>query len=638
MHSKTLAFELEKTMKENHLNLLETLNSNEDLKKLSRSEMEQLAKEIREFLVAKVSKTGGHLAPNLGVVEITLALHRVFDSPRDSFIWDVGHQVYVHKILTGRRDDFSTLRQKDGLSGFPKPQESEHDIIHAGHSSTSLSVAAGIAQAKRLEGNKSATIAVIGDGSFTAGMVYEALNTLSHQKLPVIIILNDNGMSISENVGGISNYFDHIRTSRPYLRFKNKFQRLLEKIPGVGCMMKKSLYGIKESIKEGIIPGKFFQDLGISYYGPYNGHHLEDLEKLFSEFKNIDKPILIHLHTIKGKGFLPSESDPTSYHGIGPVCSDDDSIPLQKSGISYSKVFGEKMLKLSEKDEKICAITAAMSTGTGLCDFSHTYPNRFYDVGIAEQHAVTFSAGLAIRGFKPVVAIYSTFLQRAYDQVMHDVGIGNYGVLFCLDRAGLVPGDGETHQGIFDIAFLRTVPNMSILLPSTKSELEMMMEESLSRLSSPIAIRYPKEIASDPKNIPPLEWGEGALYEEGKDVILVSCGALLENCLSAREELKSEKTDAAVFNLRFAKPSSEKTLKFLSSDSRPVLFIEEGIEKGGIAESLAFEILKKNQKKKIRVLAVPDEFPPVGTRDELLKKYGFSARNIKNVALNLINS
>lgn len=622
--------------------ILENINNPEDLKKVNEEDLPLLAQEIREFLIDNVTRTGGHLSSNLGVVELTIALHRVFNSPKDDIIWDVGHQAYVHKILTGRHDQFTKLRQQGGLSGYPDPKESPYDVIHAGHSSTSLSVAAGIAQAKKLNGDPSRTIAVIGDGSFTAGMVYEALNTLSHQKLPVIIILNDNGMSISPNVGGISHYFNHLRTSHSYLRFKRRFEFILGKMPGIGNPIKRLLYNLKEAIKEAFIPGRFFQDMGIHYYGPYKGHEVNDIIELLEEFKSSDVPVLLHVVTQKGKGYEPSEADPTRYHGVkGVAINGDGSIPLKKEGKSYSQLMGETLARKGAEDDKIIAVTAAMESGTGLKYFAKEFPGRVVDVGIAEQHAVVFGLGMSLKGYKPVVAIYSTFLQRGYDQLMHDVGISQGKVLFCIDRAGLVPEDGPTHQGVFDIAYLRTIPNMTVMMPASAEELVMMMDYGFDRSEGPAAIRYPKDVAEDFSGYDPTAFpivpGEGVRVREGKDLIVVSTGVLLKSALEAASALEKDNISVEVYNLRFAKPISIKIVEYLAKDSIPVLILEEGVYNGGVSQYLRSEILNICPKK-VEIVALPDEFPSIGTRDSLLTHYQLTTPEIVAKIMSLINN
>ncbi len=613
--------------------MLEKINYPEDLKKLNLKDLNLLAEDIREFLIDKVTKTGGHLSPNLGIVELTIALHYCFDGLKDSIIWDVGHQAYVHKILTGRKDRFDSLRQANGLSGYPNPLESDYDVFHAGHSSTSISLATGLAKAKVLAGDDSYTIAVIGDGAFTGGLVYEAINTIAHENLPVIIILNDNGMSISQNVGGISKYLYKLQEIKSYLHLKWAFERILrKKLSKFGDGLVKFLYRIKESVKMLSIKRNFFEDLGIAYVGPMDGHNIKVLINTFEEVKQTKKPILIHVITKKGKGYTPSEENPGKYHGIsGVALNGDSSIPLKAEGPSYSEIFGKKLIELAKKDDKIFAITAAMKSGTGLTEFANLFPERFSDVGITEDHAVLYACGLQKKGFKPVVAIYSTFLQRAYDELIHDVGIGKYKILFCIDRGGLVLDDGETHQGIFDISYLRGIPNFKVLLPATKTELEMMMEFALKNLNGPIAIRYPKDVAIDLAEYNPLDYpieiGKGVMVKEGKDLIIISTGALLKEALKASELLKG-KIDVGVYNLRFAKPLEDKILSLF--DKKPILIIEEGIENGGIASYLENRLLSLNPSRKVEKITLKDEFPPIGKREDLLNLYSLTGEKIKS--------
>lgn len=608
--------------------LLERISSPEDLKSLSLAELNTLATEIRSFLIDSVSKTGGHLASNLGVVELTLAIHRAFHLPEDTLIWDVGHQCYVHKILTGRREKFSTLRQKGGLKGFPDPKESFYDAVHAGHSSTSLSIAAGIARAKRLQGDHSETVVVIGDGAFTAGLVYEALNQIAYESLPVIIILNDNGMSISENVGGIASYFDKLFQSSAYFRAKKLLEDVKRRWRWTGFFVG-ILYHTKEWIKRQLwrIVGRkrnFFEDLNICYYGPLDGHNLKGLLKTFEGIKGLDKPVLVHVRTIKGKDYQPSEENPERYHGISApkVCAPGE-IPTE--GRSFSEIFGDTLVSLAACEPRLFAITAAMESGTGLSEFASLYPERFADVGIAEQHAVTFAFGLALRGFIPVVAIYSTFLQRAFDQLVHDIGISRAHVVFVLDRAGLVPGDGETHQGIFDIAYLSMIPGMMVMAPATGRELQMMIEYAVKEVSGPVAIRYPKAIAHEWDGYEPAKYpldGKPVLCREGGEVLLVGVGALLGEAFEVADALAKEGYGVSVLNLRYIKPIHTITYDILSRYKR-VYVLEEGIARGGIGEHLRAVVGQK-----VEVLAVADHYPEVGTREELLKEEGLTREEI----------
>ncbi|OHD57331.1 MAG: 1-deoxy-D-xylulose-5-phosphate synthase [Spirochaetes bacterium GWF1_51_8] len=624
--------------------MLDDIQSPQDLKKLNIDELKTLCGEIRGFLIETVKRTGGHLSPNLGVVELTVALHYVFDTPEDDIIWDVGHQCYVHKILTGRRARFDTLRSFGGLSGYPNPRESCYDPVHTGHSSTSLSIASGMARAKELKHDKSHTLAVIGDGSFTGGLVFEALNTISHQKLPVIAVLNDNGMTISESVGGITRYFNKLRTSEGYVRFKRKVEFGVAKMPGIGGAIQRFLYRTKEFIKNLFIPENLFRDMGMLYYGPFDGHNLKELIHVFTSIKHtVDRPVILHIKTQKGKGYEPSENDPSSFHGIAGVSiNGDGSIPLEEHGKSYSAIFGEEMCALAEKDENIHAITAAMSTGTGLTEFAARFPGRLTDVGIAEQHAVDYAMGLSIKGLKPVVAIYSTFLQRAYDQLIHDIGIANSKVIFCIDRAGLVPGDGETHQGVFDISFIRSIPNFRLMLPATGEELRMMLRFAYENWDGPIALRYPRdsvnEIAGYKPEDHPLAWGESCRVREGKDALIVSTGTLLREAVKAAKHLEKENNiSVEIVNLRFAKPINRNRIEEFSKGKRPVLIIEEGIKTGGVAEYLTCEISRLNPGKKVACVAVPDEFPPIGSREKLLLHYGLTYARIADKIRSLLS-
>jgi 1-deoxy-D-xylulose-5-phosphate synthase len=623
--------------------LMEEIQSPQDLKILSLEQLTALCGEIRAFLIESVQQTGGHLSPNLGVVEITVALHYVFDAPHDDILWDVGHQCYVHKILTGRAGKFGTLRGWGGLSGYPNPKESPYDTCHAGHSSTSLSIASGIARAKQLNGEKSHTIAVIGDGSFTGGLVFEALNTISHQNLPVITLLNDNGMTISESVGGITRYFNKLRTSESYVRFKRRVEFGVAKMPGIGGAIRRFLFRLKEFIKNIFVPENLFRDMGMLYYGPFDGHNLKEIIGVFTSIKHtVDRPVILHIKTQKGRGFEPSENDPGKFHGItGISVNGDGSIPLPEHGKSYSALFGETVLELADKDPAIHVITAAMTTGTGLSEFAEKYPERHTDVGIAEQHAVDYAMGMSLKGFKPVVAIYSTFLQRGYDQLVHDIGIGRGRVLFCIDRAGLVPGDGETHQGIFDIAYLRMIPNFRVLLPATGKELRMMIEYALEKWDGPYAIRYPKDVANEiagyrPEEHPLIE-GDSVKVHEGKDILIISMGTMLRDTLKAVKILeKEENISAEIVNLRFAKPINKNRIKDFAEGKRPILIIEEGIKEGGVSEHLAYEIREMSQKKEVHVLAIPDEFPAIGTREKLLQHYGLTYGKIADTIKSLL--
>ncbi|MCX7883261.1 MAG: 1-deoxy-D-xylulose-5-phosphate synthase [Brevinematales bacterium] len=610
---------------------LEKISSPEDLRDLSLPELYDLAQEIRDFLIESVSRTGGHLASNLGVVELTIALHRVFRFPQDTLIWDVGHQSYVHKILTGRRERFSHLRQKGGLKGFPDPKESVYDVVHTGHSSTSLSIAAGIARAKRLQGDTSETVVVIGDGAFTAGLVYEALNQIAYESLPVIILLNDNGMSISENVGGIASYFEKLFQSSAYFRAKKLLEDVKRRWRWTGFFVG-LLYHTKEWIKRQVwkLLGRkrnFFEDLNICYYGPLDGHNLKTLLKTLEGVRGLEKPILVHVRTIKGKDHQPSEENPERYHGVSApkVCAPGEIVT---EGRSFSDIFGDTMVSLAGCEPRLFAITAAMESGTGLTQFASLYPERFADVGIAEQHAVTFALGLALRGFVPVVAIYSTFLQRGFDQLVHDIGISGAHVVFALDRAGLVPGDGETHQGIFDIAYLSMIPGIMVLAPATGRELQMMLEYAIKEVKGPVAIRYPKAIAHEWEGYDPTRYpldGRPVLCREGGDSILVAVGPLLGLALEVATILEKEQKALAVLNLRYIKPIHTITYDILLRYKR-VYVLEEGILRGGVGEHLKAMIGQQ-----VDIYAVRDHFPEVGTREELLEEEGLTKEKILTI-------
>ena len=608
--------------------ILSMVNTPSDLKKLSLSEMSLLSEEIRTFLIDNVSKTGGHLAPNLGVVELTIALHYVFDSPSDAFIWDVGHQSYVHKILTGRKDKFPTLRKKNGMSGYPSPAESEHDIVHAGHSSTSVSLGVGIATAKKINADESATVAIIGDGSFTSGMVYEALNDASWREVPLLIILNDNKMSISENVGGIAKHLNILRTNKMYLSLKREVSGVLSHNL-VGRWIHEMLFAIKLSIKKRFFSRQnIFENLGVRYLGPFDGHNLSQLITLFEEVKNHKTTLLLHILTQKGRGSEDALKDPINYHGVS---AKDDSIPLNpKKGKSWSNVFGDAVCALAEKDKDIVVLTAAMREGTGLLNYSKKFSNRFIDVGIAEQHAVTCATGLAIQGKKPIVAIYSTFLQRAFDQVLHDVAIAEYPVIFCLDRSGLVPGDGKTHQGVFDIAYLRIIPKMIIMSPLTEFELQLMLQQALI-WKKPVVIRYPKDIApiwdQAPKD---LILGQGVELVEGDDGVIVIFGSLLEEALMTQTLLKNHQKNYAIYHLRFAKPINDSVIDYLNTKKNIVL-LEEGVATGGIGEYLQNKIDKNTS---LLIKNVGDQFPSTDTREGLLLDFGFEAKSLVQEILN----
>lgn len=545
-----------------------------DLKKLTFDQMERLAQEIRSYLLEVVSRTGGHLAPNLGVVELSIALHYVFNSPQDKIIWDVGHQSYVHKILTGRREELKTLRQFKGLSGFPKRSESVHDCFETGHSSTSISAALGFALARDLKQEKNSVIAVIGDGALTGGMAYEALNHAGQLGTRLIVILNDNEMSITRNVGAMSGYLSRLRTDPLYHRSKEDVREVLQRIPNIGPKMFKAAERFKDSVKYLLVSGMLFEELGFTYLGPIDGHNLRILNQVLERARLLPGPVLLHVKTIKGKGYPPAEKQPNKFHGIGPFDLKTGKTRPRRVP-TFTEVFGKAVIKIAEDHPELVAITAAMSEGTGLCEFSRRYPRRFFDVGIAEQHAVTMAAGLAQTGCLPVVAIYSTFLQRAYDQIVHDVALQNLHIIFALDRAGIVGEDGETHQGVFDLSYLRHIPRMTVMAPRDQSELVAMLKSSL-KYSGPIAIRYPR--GSGPQEevdyrLPVLPFGRGELLREGEDLVILAVGPLVYQALEAAEQLSMKGKEAAVINCRFVKPLDEELILEWSNRTKKVITI-----------------------------------------------------------------
>ena len=591
----------------------------EDLKTMSPDELNLLSYSIRDFLIENISKTGGHLASNLGVVELTIALHRVFDSPEDKIIWDVGHQSF-HKILTGRAGDFDTLRKLDGLSGFPKRKESPHDIYDTGHSSTSISAAAGIAAGRDLKGDKYDVIAVIGDGSMTGGLAFEALNNLGMSKSRVIVILNDNGMSISRNIGGLSEHLGKLRTSEGYLNAKASIKKSIEKIPGIGASLRGSIAKAKDRVKYAIISGGvIFEELGFTYLGPADGHDIDDLIEVLEHAKHVNGPVLVHVITKKGKGYRQAEIYPDRFHGTGPF-NTETGHELSPSKVTYSEVFGRKILELADRDDKITAISAAMCDATGLGGFAVKYPKRFFDVGIAEGHGVTFAAGLACAGFKPVVAIYSSFLQRAYDEILEDVCLQQLPVIFALDRAGIVGADGETHHGIFDISYLSTAPGMTILTPASGKQLEEMLEYAAS-LGSPAAVRYPRGAAAVEPSIKEGFTGKNIRISSGRDVDILACGTTYADGRKAVEILRDAGIDAGLVNIGIVKPGE---YGFLKDDAgiRNKLYVtlEDNTLNGGFGEIFKAE----NDDLHVLSLGWPDKFIEHGSTAELKERYGLT--------------
>ena len=607
------------------------VNTPDDIKKLSKEELPILCNEIRDFLIRNVSKGGGHLASNLGVVELTVALHRVFNSPKDKILWDVGHQSYVHKILTGRKDKFNTIRQYGGLSGFPKRSESPHDILETGHASTSISAALGMKVGENKDHDNDKIIVVIGDGALTAGLALEGLNSAGLLKKNLIIILNDNSMSISRNVGAIARHLARLKATRSYLTFRSWYDNTVESIPIIGDKLLSATYRAKNAVKAYLKQENIFTDLGYDYFGPLDGHNLDDLIKTFYNVRNINAPILIHINTIKGKGYLPAEKNPTFFHGLSPVESSESS----GNALTWSKVFGRYLLEKAKDDPDIVAITAAMKDGTGLLDFSEKFPDRFFDVGIAEQHAVTFASGLALSRRKPVVAIYSTFAQRAVDQIIHDVAIPHLPVIVALDRAGIVPGDGETHQGVFDIPLLRSIPGLTITAPADSGELASLMDYGFL-IKGPFIIRYPKGACPNPllSETEPVVPGRGVFIKNNNaPVLLLGIGSMTEEMLLVSENLEVNGIPADVYNLRFIKPIDREYLKKITANYQYIFNAEEGSLLGGIGEEI-LSILKENSSsQKIINFGVPDSFITHGPRSILLKYCGLDAGSLTDSIL-----
>ncbi|NLD50402.1 MAG: 1-deoxy-D-xylulose-5-phosphate synthase, partial [Clostridiaceae bacterium] len=607
---------------------MDLINSPEDLKKLNTDELLQLACEIRKFLVEKVSKTGGHLASNLGVVELTLALHRVFETPKDKIVWDVGHQSYVHKIITGRKEKFNSIRKFGGLSGFPKVNESPHDTFNTGHSSTSISAALGIAKARDIKKEKYSVIAVIGDGALTGGMAFEALNDAGRSLNNLIVVLNDNEMSISKNVGGLSRYLSKIRLEPFYFKVKEDIDIILKKIPAIGKSARKALERVKGSIKYMIMPGIIFEELGFKYLGPIDGHNIEELESVLTKAKSLKGPVFVHVCTQKGKGYTFAEESPHLFHGISPFEIETGEV-IVNNGPGYSDIFGRELIKLAQKEKKLVAITAAMPHGTGLDHFSKKYPERFFDVGIAEQHAVTFAAGLARNGLIPVIALYSSFLQRAYDQVIHDVALQNLHVVFAIDRAGIVGEDGETHQGIYDISFLRHMPNFTILAPCDYSELKKMLDYAVFEHEGPIAIRYPRGRGVEKLvDMPQVKNGQALLLREGSDLTVIAVGNKVDTALKVADMLEKMDLNAEVIYSRFIKPLDEKLILNSAVKTRRVITIEDNAIEGGFGSRVLEMINQKGINVKTRMFGYPDRFIQHGSINELNQVYRLDPESI----------
>lgn len=602
--------------------LLPGVNSPEDIRKLNTEQLYVLARELREYIVDVVSKNGGHLAPNLGVVELTLALHKVFSSPRDKLVFDVGHQSYVHKIITGRREEFKTIRKYGGLSGFPKISESEHDAFGTGHSSTSISAALGMAVARDLAGEDYHVVATIGDGSMTGGLSFEAVNHAGNAHKKLIVVLNDNEMSIDRNVGAMSEYLNSLRTGEVYNRLKNNLAKLMQGA-GIGESVLGMIRRLKSSVKYLLVPMSVFEELGFTYLGPVDGHDIDSLVEVLEGAKKMDGPVLVHVLTKKGKGYLPAEENPAAFHGTGPFDIDSGRVISDTSGIpTYTEVFSNTLCALAGENEKIVGITAAMPDGTGLKRFSQLYPERYFDVGIAEQHAVTMAAGMAARGLRPVVAVYSSFAQRAYDNLLHDVCLQNLPVTLCLDRAGLVGDDGCTHHGLFDFAYLGSMPNMVVMAPKDEGELANMLATAL-QLSGPVAIRYPRSramgVTIGEREI--LSVGKGEVLREGKQIVFLALGSMIPIAGEVVEMLARDGVEAGLVNLRFAKPLDEELILQQAARYGHLVTLEEGVLRGGVGSAVV-ELLNRHgclNKTKLLSLGVGDEFVTHGRRDLLLR-------------------
>ena len=609
--------------------ILDKINGPDDVKKLNETELRELAEEIRSFLIEKISHTGGHLASNLGVVELTIALYLAFDLPKDKIIWDVGHQSYTHKILSGRKDDFDGLRQYGGLSGFPKRKESPFDAFDTGHSSTSISAGLGMAQGRDVLGEEYSIVSVIGDGALTGGMAYEALNNAARLKKNFIIVLNDNKMSISENVGGISRYLSNLRADEGYNLLKKNVAGTLAKVPMIGNDLVDTLLRTKNSIKQFLIPGMWFENMGITYLGPVDGHDVKGLAKIFSEAKKINHAVLIHVMTKKGKGYRPAERNPSSFHGVEPFDIETGKPLGQKLYPSYTDVFSREICKIAETNEKLVAVTAAMPDGTGLKRFSRLYPQRFFDVGIAEEHAVTSAAGMAAAGLKPVVVVYSSFLQRAYDQIVHDVCIQNLPVLFCVDRAGLVGSDGETHQGIFDLTYLSSIPNMSVIAPKNLWELREMLQFA-EDYEGPMAIRYPRGQAYRglKEFLAPVEYKKSEILYDEDSIALLAVGSMVSTAEHIRTKLKEEGHSCTLVNGRFIKPVDTDVVDYLARNHRCIVTLEENVLRGGYGERITDYVQKHYPAIRVVNIALPDAYVEHGNVSKLRSDLGIDSDSI----------
>ncbi len=613
------------------MSLLSEIDRPSDIHGLPVSRLNDLTAEIRQRIIETVAKNGGHLAPNLGVVELTLALHKVFETPRDKIIWDVGHQCYVHKLITGRRDRFHGLRKYSGISGFPHPGECSHDAFVAGHSSTSISVALGMAVARDLRGEKHSVVAIIGDGAMTGGMAFEAMNHAGHLQKNMIVVLNDNEMSIAKNVGGMSRYLARLRTDPVYSRGKEEFEHLLRKIPSIGPTVLKAVERLKDSLKHLVVPGMLFEELGFVYLGPIDGHNIQDMVNVFSQARAMNGPVLIHVITVKGKGYSHAEKNPGKFHGIGPFDTETGLTKKKEDIPTYTEVFGRTLVELAARDKSIVAVTAAMTLGTGLTEFASRYPDRFFDVGIAEPHAVTMAAAMASAGIRPVVAIYSTFLQRAFDQIIHDVCMMNLPVTFAIDRGGLVGDDGPTHHGVFDLSYLGMMPNMVVMAPKDENELRQMIKTALEH-NGPAAVRYPRgegrgcRIDPDLRGLP---LGKAEVVRDGTDIAIFAVGPMVEIAESAAASLEGQGLSVAVINARFIKPLDSETILKYAGITGLIITLEENVLAGGYG-SRVLKVINNSGPKEVRVktMGLPDSFIEHGDRQILLAKSGITVDEV----------
>lgn len=609
--------------------LLDHIKQSSDIKKLKEDQYPELAREIRQFLIEKISKTGGHLASNLGVVELTMALHLAFDLPKDKIVWDVGHQAYTHKLLSGRKAGFDDLRQFGGMSGFPKRKESPYDAFDTGHSSTSISAGLGLAQAREITEEDYSVISVIGDGALTGGMAYEALNNAAQIKKNFIIVLNDNEMSISRNVGGMSKYLSSVRTKEGYAELKLRVERTLSAIPVIGRPLACGLYQLKNGIKQFLVPGMLFEDMGITYLGPVDGHNVQEMIRVFKEAKRVQHAVLVHVITKKGKGYKPAEENPARFHGVEPFDIKTGNPLKKKEFPSYTDVFSEKICELAGKNKRIVALTAAMPDGTGLTKFAKEFPKRFFDVGIAETHEVTSAAGMAAAGLKPVVAVYSSFLQRGYDQVLHDVCIQDLPVLFAIDRAGLVGSDGETHQGIFDISFLSLVPGMNIMAPKNCWELQDMLEFGVN-FDAPLAIRYPRGQAYRglEEFRAPVEYGKAEMLYEESEIALFALGSMVSTGEHVREKLKEKGQPCTLVNARFVKPLDTDMIDRLCKTHKLIVTMEENVLRGGMGMYVTKYIHEKHPEIRVIQIALPDAYVEHGNVSVLREMLGINSDSV----------